>query len=44
MELFLDIEFRGIDMRKKLEGIKYNVTKTQNILYDIQMKGGNHEN
>lgn len=37
-ELFLHIEFRGIDMRKKLEGLKYNVTKTQNILYDISMK------
>ncbi len=37
-ELFLHIEFRGMDMRKKLEGLKYNVTKTQNILYDLSMK------
>lgn len=37
-ELYLDIEFRGIDMRKKLEGIKYNVSKTQSILYDLTVK------
>ena len=30
-------------MRKKLEGLKYNVTKTQNILYDIRMKGNSNE-
>ena len=42
-ELFLQIEFRGIDMRKKLEGLKYNVTKTQNILYDMSVKGRKYE-
>lgn len=39
VELFLNISFRGIDMRKKLEGLKYNLVKTQNILYDMKMKG-----
>ncbi|MCA9477599.1 MAG: hypothetical protein KC535_00445 [Nanoarchaeota archaeon] len=39
MGLFLTIDFRGIDMRKKIEGLKYNLSKTQDILYDIQMKG-----
>lgn len=37
-ELFLEIEFRGIDMRKKLEGLKYNLAKTENILYDLKLK------
>ena len=40
-ESFLNIEFRGLDMRKKLEGLKYNVAKTQNILYDLSMKENN---
>lgn len=37
-ELFLHFDFRGGDMRKKVENLKYNLAKVQNILYDISLK------
>lgn len=37
-ELFLLFDFRSGDLRKKAESIKYNLSKVENILYDISMK------
>jgi len=39
---FLKFEFRGMELRKKFEGMKYNLTKIENIRYDISLKGRNN--
>jgi predicted translin family RNA/ssDNA-binding protein len=37
-ELFLSFDFRSGELRKKAESIKYNLSKVENILYDISMR------
>ena len=37
-ELFLGFDFRSGELRKKAESIKYNLSKVENILYDISMR------
>ena len=37
-ELFLSFNFRSGELRKKSESIKYNLSKVENILYDISIK------
>lgn len=37
-ELFLSFDFRSGELRKKAESIKYNLSKVENVLYDISMR------
>lgn len=37
-ELFLSFDFRSGELRKKAESIKYNLSKVENILYDISIR------
>lgn len=37
LELFMSIDFRGGDLRKKSDSLKYNLAKVQDIKYDLSL-------
>lgn len=37
---FLEFDLRGGDLRKKSDSIKWNLKKLEDVMYDIELKGG----
>ncbi len=42
--LFLKFNFRSGELRKKFDSLRHNLSKVNNIVYDIKLRGCNDEN